>query len=652
MIKFSKITTKVFSIIMLKVLLLSLIALALYAQEESLSSLLNNYKEESDLSKITKQEAAGIIDIFTRSDLEKMQVKTLNDVFKLIGGLHTTRQSNNIIVFSKPSSNTIQLSAVRLYINDHDMSSSSFGSAFLIWGELPIEYIDHIEVYKGSSSIEFGNETATLIIRLYTKKPQRELGSKVRVYADNKGSLNGDIYNAGILDNGMQYFAYANVNNIKRTTYHNYYASKSYNLKSNHQGHNLFFNLLSQTWSLEVGSYVKEGDNLLGIGIHRTPTGGNLNAYHHYLHITKKFPRDVKLELSYDNLAYDRSYQDENGIQIANAPLLTDYNIKFHDTISSIVLEKLFHMQKHSLLLGSFYKHKTFQADGDYSNNNGSYNHSNSYDNALNIASIYTEYTYKYDNTLHIMASAKGDFLHYKKAIASTNESIFRLGVIKQINNFRLKAFLTKSYVPTPFCKLYNPENMPYKTNPDLKNMRVDLASIALRYKKDSNELHFIVAKNKLYNVIVYDKRTKNGYKNTNESFFYTRYQLKYIHTFDKKNKIIFDAYTGNNSKDIIMSPKYSAFIQLFNTIKKFDLYNELIYKSSYSYPISPTQQISVKNSFDYTLAIKYHYSNDLSFGLRGENLFHDTFEQAYRNYQESIPVNDQKVWVNMEYLF
>jgi iron complex outermembrane receptor protein len=53
------------------------------------------------------------------------------------------------------------------------MSSSSFGSAFMVWGEMPIEYIDHIEVYKGSSSVEFGNEVASTIIKLYTKKAQR-----------------------------------------------------------------------------------------------------------------------------------------------------------------------------------------------------------------------------------------------------------------------------------------------------------------------------------------------------------------------------------------------------------------------------------------------------------------------------------------------
>ena len=618
----------------------------LYAQED-LTALLNDYKKESDLSKITKEEAAGIIDIFTREDLEKMQAKDFNDVLKLIGGLHATRLSNNITAFSKPTTSTIQLPSFRLYINDHDMSSSSFGSAFLIWGELPLEYIDHIEVYKGSSSIEFGNETASLIIRLYTKKAKREAGSKIRIYGDNLGSLNGDIYHADILDNGISYFAYANLNNIKRTTYHNVYNAKSYDLKSNRNGHNLYFNLEAKSWSFEAGSYVKESDNLLGIGVKRTPTGGDLESYHHYLHFTKKFQGDVKLELSYDRLAYDRVYEDENGIYVANTPELKYYNINFSDSIGSIVLEKLFHYNKHSLLCGTFYKRKEFSANGEYRNDETGYLHTNSYDNALNLYSLYAEYTYDYDDSLRLVASVKGDFTHYDKSVKASHEAILRIGAIKNIDHFQLKAFLTKSYVPIAFYQLYNPENIPYKANPNLSPMRLDLGNFSVKYKKGNDEVEVVFAKNRIYDQIVYDRTTSYGYKNTDTAVNYTRYQLKYTHNFNHDNRIIFDIYTGNNSKDVVQSPQYGSFIQLYNKIGKFDIYNELLYKSSYSY-----LGLYMDASFDYTLAVKYHINKDLSFGLRGENLFNDSFEQAYRGYDSAIPVNDQKIWANMEYLF
>ncbi|MCF6200950.1 MAG: TonB-dependent receptor plug domain-containing protein, partial [Hydrogenimonas sp.] len=162
--------------------------------QENIESLLKAYKVESDLSKITKSEAAGFLDIYTREELEKMQAYTLMDVLKLFTIPNITRSSNNISQFTKPTFPVMPPFAIRLYVNDHDMTSSSFGSAMMLWSDVPIEFIDHIEVYKSASSVEFGNESGTVIIKLYTKNPEREEGGKVRVMADQRGSLNSDAY--------------------------------------------------------------------------------------------------------------------------------------------------------------------------------------------------------------------------------------------------------------------------------------------------------------------------------------------------------------------------------------------------------------------------------------------------------------------------
>ena len=265
---------------MKKLLLLSLFAgtlLSLQAADD-FTSLLNKYKADSDLSKITKRESAGLVEIYTRNELEVMQVKTFDDILKIIPGLHYTRTTNNLSSLSKPTTSTIQLTSVRLYINDHDMSSSSFGSAFLIWGELPLEYIDHIEVYKGSSSIEFGNETASMIIKLYTKTPQREEGGKVRLFTDTQGSADIDTYVASS-QGDFSYFAYANFHTIQRENYYNQYEDNQYTISSDRKGRNLYANIQYKDLRVELGSYAKQSDSFLGIGIHKTPTGGDLKAY-------------------------------------------------------------------------------------------------------------------------------------------------------------------------------------------------------------------------------------------------------------------------------------------------------------------------------------------------------------------------------------
>jgi iron complex outermembrane receptor protein len=523
------------------------------------------------------------------------------------------------------------------------MSSTSFGSAFLIWGELPIEYIDHIEVYKGSSSIEFGNETAAFIIKLYTKTAQREEGSKVRLFADNQQSVNLDAYTASKIDN-FSYFAYANIQNTNRTNYTNTYLGTDYDIKNDRRGHNFYANLAYKNTTVELGTYKKVSDSFLGIDTHKTPTGGDIDAYQDYIHITHTFNQGLKLQLSYDKLSYEREYQDPNGIKVTNLDPLHNYLIQFNDDILSFMAEQHYNLHKHSFLFGAFIKQKHFSEHGEFQ---GDTLYTNNFANTLTLSSAYVEYNYDYDADTRFVASLKDDYFHYQKDIQTSNEIVARVGVIRNFSNYQFKAFLTQSYVPTPLFKLYNPDNKPYKANPNLKNANLSIASASIRYKTDKHLLELLVAGNSVTDAVTYDRSTTYGYLNSDERFSYLRYDLRYYYFFDKNNKIYSDFYSATNSKGIETSPRYNATVRLFNNYNKFEFYNELIYKSSYS-----SAKIYMYASFNFNTAVKYHYSQDLSFGVRGENLFNDSYEQAYRGYDSAIPVNDRKVWINMEYLF
>jgi len=82
----------------------------------------------------------------------------------------------------------------RLYIDDHEVSSTYFGSAFYVYGDMNLGFVDHIEIYQGGNGIEFGSEPSLSTIRIYTKKPSRENGSQVQVLTDNNASSSGYIY--------------------------------------------------------------------------------------------------------------------------------------------------------------------------------------------------------------------------------------------------------------------------------------------------------------------------------------------------------------------------------------------------------------------------------------------------------------------------
>jgi len=86
--------------------------------------LLEEFKEQSELSKKTRDESLGYLYVFTRDDLERMQAYTLIDIIKLIRiqNLVITKYGQNAAVASGDYPSLANY--VKLYINDQDVSST------------------------------------------------------------------------------------------------------------------------------------------------------------------------------------------------------------------------------------------------------------------------------------------------------------------------------------------------------------------------------------------------------------------------------------------------------------------------------------------------------------------------------------------------
>ena len=622
------------------------VAFPLYVWGEDIESLLQVYKKESDLSKVTKRESAGELTLFRRDQLERMQAKNLMDVLKTIPWVFTKRGANGLTLFAIPTTSSIPITATRLYINDHDMTSSSFGSAMLIWGEMPIEYIDHIEVYKVSSSIEFGNENGVFVIKVYTKQATRDSGNKMRVMADQTGSWDLNAYSSDVLENGFSYFAYANGRNYKREPYYNHYNEKRYAFKSDLDGYNLYANLNYKKSRLEIGNMHKRSDSFMGNGIHKTPTGGELDADHLYAHFTQKLPYEIKLQLAYDKMSYERSYIDPNGIGIADPTssngrdIINDYAIRFEDEIYSAIIEKRLHLQNNQLTFGAFYKYKEMEQSGEYDTLQ-----TPRMKNGFDLYSIYAEEEYDFDDSTRFVLMAKGDFYRYDKDVDSANEFIGRTGIIKNIARFHFKLFYTDTYLSNGFYRLYNPTNTPYAANPHLKHTHVKIGSASVEYKKEKWDLRLFWAQHRLKDAVIY----RGNFINADITSVVNLFELSAHYRFDPLNTLYVTLFTGHNDQDQLRSPKYGASLRLDDTFGKFDLYNEARYTSSYT---ESAYGVYVPYSLDWTVAGKYHFTKDFSLGLRGENLFDKSYSVVYRGYQKPLQSFDRKVWINMEYLF
>ena len=598
---------------------------------EEIENLLNDYRDESKLSKITKVESAGYLEIYTRDELETMQAHTLLDVLKSVSGLHMTKTSDNVFSLAKPSSSILPYSNTRLYVNNHEMTSSSYGSAIIMWSDMPIEYIDHIEIYKITSSVEFGSEAAPLVVKLYTKKPEREEGGKVRLMAAENGAYNMGIYQASVLKNGLSYFVYANKDNIKKDIYYNYFETKPYKINSDKNGHNIFLNLMYRGWSFEAGSYQKTTAAFLGIGDFKTPSSSYYDAKHSYVHVSKKFKNELKVQILYDRLGFNKHYIDENGISTnINNVSINQLDSSYDDKVFSVIFDKYFKLDKHKLLLGGFYKNKADLKENRLEKYQSKFNISKNKAESTNIYSLYAEDKYDMSNSFQFIGSVKAEIYRYSENLESEHEYISRLGLIKIVDEIQFKAFLTDVYTHT--------ENI----NSNFYNY-----GIGIKMRRQQNEYEFIYS----YLGETTPHNSQSTLSNNLSSLLdyskYQRLELKYKYIYNKRNKLYIDYFIAQNSRNINISPNQGLNVRVYNRYRNFDIYNELIYKNAYE-----LYSVSVAPSFEYSFACKYHVSKDLSLGVKGDNIFNSGYKQVYDGYSTPVMVSDQRFWINLEYLY
>ena len=102
---------------------------------------------------------------------------------------------------------------------------------------------------------------------------------------------------------------------------------------------------------------------------------------------------------------------------------------------------------------------------------------------------------------------------------------------------------------------------------------------------------------------------------------------------------------------------QYIGILKNINTYKKFDLFNEMLF---YKYSTED------KEFYDYSMGVKYHYSDDLTISFKGENLLNKAKTTSYArlntqllsssilSQEEPLEISpiDRRVMISVEYLF
>ena len=176
---------------------------------DALDTLLQNYKKESELSNKTKNESAGNLIVYTRDDLERMQVESLKDILKSLRffAYAENRIAQPDILNQDPIA--YYSKSVRVYLNENELLTAITGSGLILFGDMEMDFIDHVEIYQGFPSFDFGIEPATIVIRLYTKTVEHDEGGRVKATLGTYGANKQNAYYAHS-DDEYSYFVYLN----------------------------------------------------------------------------------------------------------------------------------------------------------------------------------------------------------------------------------------------------------------------------------------------------------------------------------------------------------------------------------------------------------------------------------------------------------
>lgn len=607
----------------------------LFAEENNFDELLSKYREANELHKETKDEKSGHLMVFSRSDLDKMQAYTLSDVLKTVKmfSIKNTTYGSTTLVKSPYSEST--MSSIKIYINSYELTSITSGTGLAQFGKMGLNFIDHIEVYQASNAIAFHGEPGNMVIKLYTKNPSRENATVVQLSTDTNGGKRAQVIDAQSFDE-YSYLANADIskNNYEKETNKN-----GSTLSRDGARGQVYFNFEKKNdYLIEGGSAREDYDLFNGFG--KAITDGGIIAQHSYLQFTKYLPYNTELIFSTTYETLDVKNSDSLGIHLFDGSQTNALNIKSGSYTYDLLLKKHDTYGDNNFLYGAQIKQKTFFLDymkGDGIEKNVVLGPKN-----LDIYMLFLEDTYDINSNNQIILGVKLDYFknHFTK---SSKQNILRLAYISKLSDeLSLKTFFQKGYVypimtQTTFSPIYN-------ANPYLKNSDINVAKAELEYARDALTLTIGGGASKSKNGIVFD-HTQNMYINNDKNSDFAQIFFNALYKFDAENKIFIECYRAFK-ENAMLSSDTGALAQLYTTFGKFDIYNELVYRSSYS----GIDSVYVKNGYDYTAGVIYHYDKNIDIKLKGENIFDKAIQTSING--AMIPALERRVILTLEYIF
>ncbi|WP_029520334.1 TonB-dependent receptor plug domain-containing protein [Persephonella sp. IF05-L8] len=614
---------------MAQILLTVFLVLSFISYGQSLEKLLDKYAELNKLYKKTIQETEGHLILFTREDIQKLQAYKLSDILKYIRYFTLIRNQYGENVLSYASVYPLENSTIRLFINDHEISGIYKKTPLSLWADMPLDNVDHIEIYQGESALKFNNEAAGMIIKVYTKRPETENTKTIRVSTSTRKDYSFSVYIAG--ETSAESSAFLLIN---RETY----KSKKYlsDLQINNRYYYISGGFYLPRLSIETGIAIKGSNNFRGDTLISKPEYSDSQSSHGYISISRLLSTELKLKLRFYADKINTSEYEKgdlsNPVFIRYPPLLvSSYSKQINSTKIGTEIVGEYQKNKTKLFYGTKIQYSRYRLIQQIPFTNLTDR------NWENYRSFYIENVYNLKPKLGLVAGIK--YENTERGYGQDIEGIiWRIGLVYLINKLDyFKLFLSRYYTPPSFIETHSNHNLKKQEN---KSLTLEYSAIYPIGKLTITAGTFIIKDSILISPSTYN------YINTPEKLKYYFWSVEYHKNFLQGNYITtmyFKVYPTEEKYKTISSE--GGLIRLGKQHKNYSVFIENIYRKGYSF-----YGIWIKSGAELNAGIKINLTENTKIAIKGSNLLTKAIKTPLlidKNIQ--VSQEDKRVLITLE---
>ena len=616
----------------LKLFFFIFLSINIYA--DNVEKLLNEYNHKNDLSQKTIDENKGHLVLFTREKLEKMHAKTLKDVFKTTPVIYYHENRYGLPdPLASGAFEPYRSNYIRLYVDGVEITQGWMGSGLMLYGDVNIDFVDHIEFYYAVPSFETSVEPAYLTIFLYSKDPKRDSGGKLSLIGGSRGH-NSQSINFGEQKDNLSYRVNFSHTNSKKEKIDNGTAKP---LSRDFERTQLFSYVKTEDQIFHLQVMKKETDSLAGLSLDATPLVSEIDYLNIHMDYGIDFSEHWRAQFAYDWLKTDARQKDDFPLVYLNTLVGNTFDATSKNSTYSAELTYKKTIGDHRITAGI--KGRMKELDSVSVEGYGTLPLSF---NKESITSAFFQDQYALSKAELLTLGVEYSKVYRNSNIEEDDLLQLRLGYIFTSEHWSYKTYLYRTmFTLDPFSRyldLQNFNDVPVQTTLGVTQ--------EVAYNNENSRLRLMLLLMKDEDGLVQN----NGSGET--KYFFTI--LNYDYNFDMDTKMNLQLYYAR-FEDIFNLDKledYSGYLSFTNSYDKLDFYNGVVWHQN---------SINHKNYIDLTSSVSWNVNENLTLTLKGENLLDKAkktsifrVNPATGNMMAPVEISpiDRRITLELEYLF